>query len=159
MLHRHKHCLQTDQNEILHDPRPLGVPPGASKMIFQPMVRSAQSMHLSCVKFSTISKRTESSFHLSLITYNYHWVCPKWFLSLWYVWRKPCTYLTPTLTLFLNGPKWDSRRPPSARSPSGASKMISEPVVHSAQIMHLSCVKISTISKWNEESIHLSLVS
>jgi hypothetical protein len=36
--------------------------------------------------------------------------------------------------------------------PSTASKMISEPVVHSAQIMHLSCVKISTIS--NEPSQH-----
>jgi hypothetical protein len=36
--------------------------------------------------------------------------------------------------------------------PSTVSKMISEPVVRSAQTMHLSCVKISTIS--NELSQH-----
>ena len=60
--------LQTDQNEIPHDPRHLGVPFGASKMIYEPMVCSAQTMHLSCVKISNISKQIEMSFHLSLIT-------------------------------------------------------------------------------------------
>jgi hypothetical protein len=29
--------------------------------------------------------------------------------------------------------------------------MISEPVVRSAQIVHLSCFKISTICKWNQK--------
>jgi hypothetical protein len=29
----------------------------------------------------------------------------KWFPCLWYVWRKPCTYLAPILTLSPNGPK------------------------------------------------------
>jgi hypothetical protein len=33
ILHRHKHCLQPDQNEILEDPCHLGVLSGASKMI------------------------------------------------------------------------------------------------------------------------------
>jgi hypothetical protein len=42
---------------------------------------------------------------------------------------------------------------------SGASKMISEPMVRLAQILHLSCVKISTIPKRNETSIHLGLVT
>ena len=51
-----------DQNEIPHDPRDLGVPSRASKIIFEPMVRSAQAVHLSCVKISTISKRTKTSF-------------------------------------------------------------------------------------------------
>ena len=85
--------LQTDQNEIPHDPRHLGVPFGASKMIYEPMVCSAQTMHLSCVKISNISKQIEMSFHLSLITLEYHRVRPKRFLILWHVWRKPCTYL------------------------------------------------------------------
>ena len=66
--HRREHCLQIDQNEIAHDPRHLGVPSGESKMISEPMVRLAQTAHLSCVKISTISKRTEMSFHLSLVT-------------------------------------------------------------------------------------------
>jgi hypothetical protein len=37
--------------------------------------------------------------------------------------------------------------------------MISEPVVRSTRIMHLSCIKISTISKRIEMSIHLSLIT
>jgi hypothetical protein len=44
-------------NWIKHslEPRHLGVPSDASKMISQPMVRSAQTLHQSCVKISTIS--------------------------------------------------------------------------------------------------------
>jgi hypothetical protein len=33
---------------------------------------------------------------------------PKLFYEPMYVWRKPCTYLAPTLTLSPNGPKLDS---------------------------------------------------
>jgi hypothetical protein len=68
----------------------------------EPMVRSVKPVHLSSVKISTISKRSKTSFHLSLITSEYYRVRPKRFLSLWYVWRKPCIYLALTLTLFLN---------------------------------------------------------
>ena len=41
---------------------------GRPKEMSEPMVRSTQTMHLSCVKISTIFERTEMSFHLSLIT-------------------------------------------------------------------------------------------
>jgi hypothetical protein len=68
ILYRHLHYLQMDQNEIPHDPRHLGVASSASKMISVAMERSAQTIHLSCVKISTISERTESSFLLSLVT-------------------------------------------------------------------------------------------
>ena len=71
--------------EIPHDPRHLGVPSGASKTISEPMVHSAQTVHRSYVKISTISKRIEMSFHFSLVTKEYHQVCPKRFLSLCYV--------------------------------------------------------------------------
>jgi hypothetical protein len=57
-----------DQNEILYDPRHLGVPSGASKMISEVVLRSAQTVDPSCVKISTIYQRTESSFHLTLVT-------------------------------------------------------------------------------------------
>jgi hypothetical protein len=40
--------------------------------------------------------------------------------------------------------------------PSGAYKMIFEPLVHSAHTVHLSCIKISTISKRTESSFHLN---
>jgi hypothetical protein len=48
------------------------------------------------------------SFHLSLITSNYHQVHPKQFLSWWYVWRKLCTYLALTVTLSPNRKRRDS---------------------------------------------------
>jgi hypothetical protein len=35
ILHRHQHYLQMDQNEIPHNPRHLGVPSSASKMIYE----------------------------------------------------------------------------------------------------------------------------
>ena len=148
-----------DRNEIPHDPSHLGVPSGVSKPISVPVVHSAQTMHLSWVKTSTIPKWTELSFHLSLVTKENYWVRPKWFLILWYVWCKPCTYVEPTLTLSPNGPKWDEipQDPHHLETPSGASKMISEPIVHSVQSVHLSCIKISTISKQTETSFHWSL--
>jgi hypothetical protein len=46
-------------------------------------------------------------------------VRPKWFLRLWCIWRKLCTYLAPKLTLSLNGPKRDSIWHTSSRSSIG----------------------------------------
>jgi hypothetical protein len=66
-----------DQNEIPHDPRHLGVLSGVSKMIFEPVFRSVQTVHLSCINTSTIPKWTEMSVHLSLVTLEYHRVRPK----------------------------------------------------------------------------------
>jgi hypothetical protein len=68
ILHRDKYYLQMDQNEILHDPRHLGVPSGASITISEAMVYLTQTVHLSCTETNTVSKRTETSFHLSLVT-------------------------------------------------------------------------------------------
>ena len=50
--------------EIPQDPRHIGVQSGASKMISEPMVRSAQTVHLTYVKVSTISKRAENELPL-----------------------------------------------------------------------------------------------
>jgi hypothetical protein len=49
-------------------PHHLGVPLGASKMISEPMVRLAQTMHLFCTETNTISKRTEMRFHMIHVT-------------------------------------------------------------------------------------------
>jgi hypothetical protein len=62
------HMTQIEIREIPHDPRHTGVPQGVSKTISKLMVRSMQTMQLSCVKISTMSKRIETRFHLSLIT-------------------------------------------------------------------------------------------
>ena len=39
--------------------------------------------------------------------------------------------------------------------PSGESKTMSEPIVHSTQTVHLSCIKINTISKQTENKLPL----
>ena len=66
------------------------------------------TVQLSCIKISTISEQTKSSLHFSLFNYEYHRVRLKWFLSLWCIRRKPCTYILPKQTLSLNKPKQDS---------------------------------------------------
>jgi hypothetical protein len=166
-------------------------------------------MHLSCTDTNTVSKHTEMRFHITHITEEFHRVRPKWFLSLWYirpkpctylalglaispnrlnrastrassprntircvkkwfqsvwfVWCKPCTYLVPILTLSLNGPKWDSTWPTSPRCSISCVQMIFEPLVRSAQTMHVSCIKISTLqTDWIElplEPHHLGVPS
>ena len=52
------------QNELPVELRHLGVPSGASKMISEPMVRSTQTVHLSCVKISTMSKKDRNELPL-----------------------------------------------------------------------------------------------
>jgi hypothetical protein len=124
----------------------------STNTISEPTVCLTQTMHQSCIKSSTISKRTEPSFHLSHVNKESHRVRPKRFLCLWYVRCEPCTCLALTLTLSPNGLKQDSTRPMSLTSPSGASQTICEPMVRSVPTVHLSCVKISTISKRTEQS-------
>ena len=50
-----------ERSEIPHDPHHLGVTLGVSKMMSEPIIHSTQTMDLSCVKISTISKWTELS--------------------------------------------------------------------------------------------------
>jgi hypothetical protein len=49
------------RREIPHDPRHLGVHSGAPRMIYEPMVRLTQTVHLSWAKISAISKWAEFS--------------------------------------------------------------------------------------------------
>jgi hypothetical protein len=78
-------------------------------MIYELMILLAQSIHLSCTDTNIVSKRTETRFHMTHVTQEFHQVCPKWFPSPWYIWPKPCTYLTSRLALSPNGLKWASR--------------------------------------------------
>jgi hypothetical protein len=134
----------------------LGVLPGASKMISKPTVCLAQMVHLSCNDTNTISKWTKMRFHMTHVTLEFHRMHPKRLLRLSYIRHKSCTYLASRLALSLNGL---NRASTWASSPSGASKTIAEAVVHLAQTVQLSSVKISTMSKRTESSIHLSLIT
>jgi hypothetical protein len=84
ILHQHKQCLQTDWNEIPHEPHDLG----ASSVHVKRFPSLLYVRHKPCTygasSLSTISKWNETSIHLSLITKEYHRVHPKWFMSLWY---------------------------------------------------------------------------
>jgi hypothetical protein len=106
------HYLKTNRTEIPLEPRHLGVPSSASKMISMPMVCLVQTMHLSYTDTNTMSKQTKTRFHTTHVSSNFHRVHPKLFMSLWYVQCKPCIYLASRLVLSPNGP---NRAPPDPR--------------------------------------------
>jgi hypothetical protein len=131
------------------EPRHLGVPSGAFKMISVPTVCVAQTVHLSCTDTNTIFKCTKTRFHMTHMTLEFHRVRPNQFLGLWYVRHKPCAYLASRLALV----------PRHLGVPSGASKTIYELVEHLAQTMHLSCKNTNTISKWTKTRFHMTHVT
>jgi hypothetical protein len=94
-----------DRNKLPLEPHHLGVPSGPPKMITEPIVHLTQTVHLSCTNTNTVSKWTEMRFDLTHVTKGSLRVRLKLFLSLWYIWRKLCTYLALTLTPSMNGPK------------------------------------------------------
>jgi hypothetical protein len=96
--------------------RHLGVLSGASKTISEPMVCLAQTMHRSFTDTNTIFKWTKIRFHMTHVTLDFHRVRPKWFLRLWFVRHKLCTYLASRLALSLNGPNRASTWALSPRS-------------------------------------------
>jgi hypothetical protein len=57
-----------DQNKIPHVPRHLAVPSCASKTISEPVVLSAQTMHLSYTDTNTISKQAGIKLHMTHVT-------------------------------------------------------------------------------------------
>jgi hypothetical protein len=139
--------LQTDQTKLPLEPRHLGVPSIASKMISMPMVQSLQTVHLCCTDTNTDSKQTKMRFHMTHVTFVFHRVCPKVFMSPWYVKCKPCTYLASRLALSPNGRNKAPPDPHHLGVPSGASKTIYVPMVRLTQTEHLSSTDANTISK------------
>jgi hypothetical protein len=79
MFNQDLHYLQTEWIELPLEPRHLGVPLVASKMISESMVRLAQIVHLSCTDTNTISKWTETRFHIPHITNEFHRLRSNWF--------------------------------------------------------------------------------
>ena len=121
-------------------------------MIFEPCLE--ETVHLCCTNSNTISIRTETRFHLSLVTLEFHRVRPKWFLSLLYIRHKPCTYLALLLTLYPNGPKRDSTWPLSPRSSIGCGRkwfpslVWKKPCTYLALILTLSPNRPKQDSTW-----------
>jgi hypothetical protein len=81
-------------------------------------------------------------------------VRPKQFLSLWYVRRKLCTYLTSRLALSLDVGKQASTFASPPWSTIGRVQDVFG-AVHWAQAMHLSCTDTNTISERTEMRFHM----
>jgi hypothetical protein len=122
-------ALSSDWTKLPLEPRHLGVPSSATKMISMPMVCSVQTVHLSCIDTNSISNQSKMGFHTTHVTYEFDRMHPKLFMSLWYVQCKPYTCLVPRLALSPNGPNRAPPDPRHLRVPSGASKTIYEPMV------------------------------
>jgi hypothetical protein len=84
------------------------------------------------------------------INYEFHRVRPKLFPSLWYVQRKPCTYLVSRLALSQNKPDELPIEPRHLEVPLGGLKTIPEPMVRLAQTVQLFCTETNTVSIWTE---------
>jgi hypothetical protein len=118
-----------------------------------------ETEHLSCTNANTVSKWIEMRLHLTHITEEFHRVRLKWFMSLWYIRRKLCSYLASRLTLSPNTPNQASTWASSPGVPSCVSKMISEPMVHLVKIVLLSCTDTNTVSKRTKMRFHMTLVT
>jgi hypothetical protein len=148
-----------DQNEIPHDPRHPGVSSGASKTIISLWyVRHKLCTYLSSRLALSPNRLNRASTWASSPRSTIRCVQNE-FCGYVMFGTKLCTYLAPTLTLSWNIPNEIPLDPCHLGVASSTFKMISEPVVRSAQTMHLSCVKIITISKRTEMSFHLSLTT
>jgi hypothetical protein len=123
------------------------------------MVHSVQTVQLSCTDANTVSKQIKTRFHKTHVTYEFHRVRPKLFMSLWHIQCKQYTYLASTLALSPNGLNRAPPDPHHLGATSGASKTIYEPMVRYAQTVHLSCTDTNTISKWTKMRFHMAHVT
>jgi hypothetical protein len=147
--------LQTDSNKLPLEPRHLGVLSDVSKIISEPMVCSAQTVHLYCSNTDTVSKPTETRFHMThsprcsigCVQDDFH---------------ADGTFDTnhaPILRQDYHYLQTDSNmlplEPCDLGVSLGSSKMISEPMVCSAKTVHLYCIDTNIVSKWTKTRFHM----
>jgi hypothetical protein len=101
--------------------------------------------------YGTIDTNYAPISHRNVISHDprhqFHQLRSKWFLSLWYVRHKPCTYLASWLVLSHTDWIEHPLEPRNLGVPSSASKTISEALLCLAQMVHLSCTDTYTVSK------------
>jgi hypothetical protein len=109
-----------------------------------------------CTNTNTNCKWTKTRFHTTHVTYEFHQVCPKLFMTYGTFNADHAPIFCSTIS------KWTkqiSTRPSSPRSNAGASKMIYEPMVGLTQTVHLSCTDANTVSKQIETRFHMTHVT
>jgi hypothetical protein len=156
--------LQRERSKTPQHPCHLRVPSSVSKTIFEPMARSTQTVHLSCVKISNTSKWAEMTFPWAMSPRSTIKCVQNNFLGRWYVWRKPWTHLALTITLSPKRKKWDHTWPTSARSSIGcAQNDIRAYVTFNANRSPVTCEDEHSLqTDWNELSLvprHLGVPS
>jgi hypothetical protein len=125
-------------------------------MISEPMVRSAQTVHIYCMDTNIVSKQIETRFHM---THS-----PRSSIGcVQHDFRADGTFETnraPFLHQDYHYLQIDSNKlplePHHLGVSLGASKTISEPMVHLAQTVHLYCTDTNTVSKRIETRFHLT---
>jgi hypothetical protein len=120
------------------------------------MVCSVQTVLQPCTDTNTISKWTKTRFHTTHVTYEFHRVRPKLFMTYGTFNADHAPIFCSTIS---KRTKQISARPSSPRSTAGASKMIYKPMVHLTQTVHLSCTDANTVSKQIEIRFHMTHVT
>jgi hypothetical protein len=148
-----------DRNELPLEPRHLGVPLRASKMIYGPMVRLPQTVHLYCPDTNTLSKWTNKRFHMTHsprcsigCVHDDFWADGTFSANHTPILNQDYYYLQTNLDKLPLEP-WH------LGVSLGASKTISEPMVRSAQTVHLYCTNNNTVSKQTETRFHITHVT
>ena len=143
ILHQDLHYLQTDRTEQPLEPLHLGVPKSASKMVSQTMIHQVQTVHISCTETNNVSKWTEARFQMTHVTMEFHRVHPMFHANHAPTLHKDQHYLHTDRTKL-------SLEPLHPGVPNSVSKMVSQTMVHQAQIVHLSCTKTYNVYKRTE---------
>jgi hypothetical protein len=138
------------------EPRHFGVPSGASKTNSDPMIRSAQTLHLYCTDSNTVSKRTETRFQMTHSPRSSIGCVQHDFRSDGKFDTNHARFLRQDYHNLQTDSNMFPLKPCHLGVSSGASKMISEPMVRSAQTVHLYCTDTNTVSKRTETRFHMT---
>jgi hypothetical protein len=120
------------------------------------MLCSVQTVLQPCTDTNTISKWTKMRFHTTHVTYEFHQVRPKLFMTYGTFNANRAPIFCSTIS---KRTKQISTSPSSPRSSAGAPKTIYEPMVRLTQTEHLSCTDANTISKQIETKFLMTHVT
>jgi hypothetical protein len=120
------------------------------------MVCSVQTVLQPCTKTNIVPKWTKTRFHTTRLTYEFHRVRLKLFMTYGTFGANRAPILCSTIS---KRNKQSSTRPRRLRSTSGASKTIYEPMVHLMQTKQLSCNDANTVSKQTKTRFYMTHVT
>ena len=133
---------------------------GASKMISEPMVCLAQTVHLCSTDTNTISPNCPKQDSTRPTSPRSSIGCVQYDFQAYGTFNaKRATILHQRQHCLQRDRNEISHDPCHLGVPSGASKMICEPMVRLTQTVHLSCTDTNTISKHTESRFHRTHVT